>query len=91
MTNDEMIATARLLLDFEKETRDLQKEIDSLRTTQNRAKKNCHDQRNLLLPCVGANVTERIIPIGDKAIIITYNPPSNELRISNRVVTPERS
>lgn len=87
MTNDEMIETGKMLLDYEHECQILQKKIDALIVEQKDARSHANDMHNLLIKTVGANIQERIIPIEDKAIVVTYNPMGSTLRISHHVVT----
>ena len=86
VTDNEMVDAADLLVTLEDECQEMQKKIDGLREVQRRSRSDYDNQKKMLLDCVGASIQERIIPVGDKAVIITYNPAGNKLRISNRVV-----
>lgn len=87
MTNDEMIQVAGMYLDFLDDIDKIESEIHKLGHEKSTMMAKAKDQEKMLLTCVGASIRERIIPIQDKAVIVTFDGPNSSIRISNRVVT----
>lgn len=87
MDNNEMYDAAYELLQLNNEYEQTQDKIRELQEECIRINAAADAQRDALLDTVGANIQERIIPVGESAIIIQYHENGNKLRISDRVVT----
>ena len=90
MTAAEMIEASEQLLAFEAESEEVGRKIQMLGDQRLRLSKSIHQLHGLLGKTVGGVINERIIPIGDQAVIVSYNEGDGaSVRISNRVVRRE--